>query len=346
MKDTLSSGLDGLIITPECERFRSRKSRGLTDEIVNKGKKNLFSDFEVAGPRRMDPEEAQPMEICAPVFANTVAPMKKNQILNESIDEGLGSEPNSPELEQRAKKFRSPGKFCGKNLGPVFNSPEGIRMKNPIKIKDISPKTPQKVRPSHDILKLLVDRNLLNVRDAIFGSLDPKDIYSCSHVSKGWMDFINEGKFKKSANSYFIEQRRKKKNLNRNRSPNWKNVSRLKSRDCFSNRPARISPKKGKEIYSPMTEVMMKLPNGAKMEHWRQVKDSLQLGQSITVCPSCKNYAIRTSTDRGVCIFPECRNKFCCRCKSEHAVGGCPNRLPIIRKLFSPDKMKKCLRRL
>ncbi|CBY13752.1 unnamed protein product [Oikopleura dioica] len=41
-----------------------------------------------------------------------------------------------------------------------------------------------------DILEKLEERNLLHIRDRIFGALDDRDINNCSQVSKSWQIFM------------------------------------------------------------------------------------------------------------------------------------------------------------
>ncbi|CBY42061.1 unnamed protein product [Oikopleura dioica] len=41
-----------------------------------------------------------------------------------------------------------------------------------------------------DILEKLEERNLLHIRDQIFGALDDRDIHNCSQVSKSWQNFM------------------------------------------------------------------------------------------------------------------------------------------------------------
>ncbi|CBY16034.1 unnamed protein product [Oikopleura dioica] len=49
---------------------------------------------------------------------------------------------------------------------------------------------PAKVNFSFDILEKLEERNLLHIRDRIFGALDDRDINNCSQVSKSWQNFM------------------------------------------------------------------------------------------------------------------------------------------------------------
>ena len=174
----------------------------------------------------------------------------------------------------------------------------------------------------------------------------------------------------------------KKKNLNRNRSPNWKTASLLKSRDSYANRAPKMSPVKSLNTHSPITAAVLRGPVTRKTEHWARVKGnfraflatnvvvldsassstsesglendsyllisaSLVNGEQIyAYCPFCKNYAKKTTTGRGICIHSSCSRVFCCLCRGTHGEGMCPNPKPITRKLFSPDKTKRSVRRL
>jgi len=48
----------------------------------------------------------------------------------------------------------------------------------------------QKENEKIDILEKLEERNLLHIRDRIFGALDDRDINNCSQVSKSWQNFM------------------------------------------------------------------------------------------------------------------------------------------------------------
>ncbi|CAG5110712.1 Oidioi.mRNA.OKI2018_I69.chr2.g5086.t1.cds [Oikopleura dioica] len=339
----ISSGIRKLFITPECDRMRTRKSRGLTEEMIDKGKKNLTAEFFKNSPKKMQGNEANSSaEISNPVFANVI----RSKRMSVSEDEGMGSEPNTPELRDRARKFASPAKVCSKNLIAMFSSPEGIKGRNPQPAKD--PRTPEKEETpqTFDILAKLEDQNLLHIRDKIFGALEAPDIHNCSQVSKSWQTFITR-RHKKTLTAYARAMRIKKKNLNRNRSPNWKTASLLKSRDSFANRAPKMSPVKSLNTHSPITAAVLRGPVTRKTEHWARVKASLVNGEQIyAYCPFCKNYAKKTTTGRGICIHSSCSRVFCCLCRGTHGEGMCPNPKPITRKLFSPDKTKRSVRRL
>lgn len=284
-----------------------------------------------------------------PVFGNLIRPRKFRN--SSSEDEGVGSEPNTPELNQRTRKFASPAKVCSKNLMAMFSSPEGIKGRNPAQILPviIHDPAPSSDRPkSFDILEKLEEQNLLHIRDRIFGALEPRDIHNCSQVSKSWQRFMRTNRgHKKTLTAYARAMRIKKKNLNRNRSPNWKTASLLKSRESFANRAPKRSPVKSANSYSPMTAAALRGPLTRKTEHWAKVKASLVNGEQIyAYCPFCKNYAKKTTTGRGICIHESCMRTFCCLCRQAHDEGMCANRKPITRQLFSPEKTRRLIKRL
>jgi len=351
----ISSCIGELVITPECERIRTRKSRGLTDEMINKGRKNLIEEFFKNSPKKMKTPllsgRRSISKLSNPVFGNLIRPTSHKTRNSSSEDEGVGSEPNTPELIQRNRKFASPAKLCSKNLIAMFSSPEGIKGRNPQQNLPVvlqQPPPTSDAPKSFDILEKLEEQNLLHIRDRIFGALEAQDIHNCSQVSKSWQSFMKTNRsHKKTLTAYARAMRIKKKNLNRNRSPNWKTSSLLKSRDCFANRAPKRSPVKFANSYSPMTAAALRGPRTRKTEHWAKVKASLENGEQIyAYCPFCKNYAKKTTTGRGICIHESCMRTFCSLCRQAHGEGMCSNRKPITRQLFSPEKTRRLIKRL
>jgi hypothetical protein len=92
--------------------------------MIEKGRKNLSAEFFKNSPKKMKNAlvsgRSSISKLSNPVFGNLIRPRKFRN--SSSEDEGVGSEPNTPELNQRTRKFASPAKVCSKNLMAMVSS--------------------------------------------------------------------------------------------------------------------------------------------------------------------------------------------------------------------------------
>lgn len=281
-----------------------------------------------------------------PVFENFI-----RATIDVSSDEGFeGSGLSSPECELKSRpvpsvKWRSPVKFQPyrtRSRNILKDSPCRIPTGKVTKvIRQISPVKSTTVTRI-DFITQFHTRGMAHLVRNVFSRLSGCELQQSSEVSDLWRRLTSEEPFTEQRATFRTEDRKIRKSLNHNRSPNWRETCTLKSRRFYENRTQPTA--------SPSKVGTSPTSNNPKLKHWLSVKRNLMQGEAIDHCPMCNFPSKRLQNNKGICSLARCLNEFCCLCKDKWHVGCCNSSFPRLQSSpYAPQsrlKIKRKLRKL